>query len=99
MCRAHCERSEAISAPHSECGAEFASSRTDLGFTRDRHLMCANRASPTCVRSSQCPGLGLFLPVAALVELVLLALDGRHRIGAGEPAVQVDVGAASRAER
>jgi hypothetical protein len=22
---------------------------TDLGFTRDRHQMCASRASPTCV--------------------------------------------------
>src|SRR5438093_12047721 len=22
---------------------------TDLGFTRDRHSMCASRASPTCV--------------------------------------------------
>src|SRR5215831_9582437 len=35
----------------------------------------------------------------ALVDAILVALHRRHRIGAGEPAVQVDVGAAARAER
>jgi hypothetical protein len=57
------------------------SARTDLGFTRDRHLRCASRVNPTCVRAKiRDPGA---------TRRISRAVDATVGINAGPPFVRM----------
>src|SRR2546426_697487 len=75
-------RRQARLHPFSALSEERDGAPSDLGFTRDRHFICASRASPTCVR--RLGSLRYGLPLASLAApssgLYALASDPRLRL-------------------
>src|ERR1043166_6224627 len=81
-------------------GKDHAPRKSKAGAViRARPRGCPPSAPAGCPPALRCAPCGLRQLVLAPAARARVLLDHRHRIGAGEPAVQIDVGAALRAER